>query len=185
MLEIRKANPRDTKQIGIIIGKCMGKEYKYISKHQLKLGAALISGIDPSNFYVAILNNFQMVGILGITKKNKGAVTPKKSSFIASFGVIPGLIKCHRYTKLLSHKHITLDDDSCFIEIACVLKEHRRRGVFKRMLEHAYDDLDYLNYYAESRKSYTDYITVLQRFLFRKISETRKSCVFLRTRHRF
>ncbi|MDR2822568.1 MAG: hypothetical protein LBV58_03355 [Acholeplasmatales bacterium] len=175
----RKARPSDIQGIWKVIGKSLDDSYKKFDKNPLKLGAALKSGINVDCFYVAIMDNMFLIGVLGISSINKNAVEPKLKSFIGSFGVIKG-IRNYNIFKKSNLVPIKLNDLSAYVHYACVLKEHQKHGVFKQMLAKALSDLKYYDYYASAPKYDLTYKEIMTHLSFNNFEERKDKFILIR-----
>jgi hypothetical protein len=158
----------------LVIGKCFTDDYKRIEKNPLKFGAALIKGVNPSMFYIAVKDSIQIVGVIGISDKEKKCINPKRSGFIAEFGVIKGLINFNKFKKI-SKVEIPQLEDACIIEYACVLNEYRGKHIFSNLFKTLLEDKPYIDFYASFSKNNETYRSILVKKEFKTQTSTFKN----------
>lgn len=143
-IKIRPGRESERKDIARCIAEGFERDFSFFCKETDKVIEALLPGIHPTKFYVAIQGEV-IIGVAGFSDCAGRAISTTYHSYRKNFGWLKGtfakLILKEEFDKPLPYPLTT-----GFIEFVAIRKEFRRQGIASLLLKESMKQAGYKEY---------------------------------------
>ena len=145
MISMRRAVEGDRRDIAYCIAEAFSKDFELLCKETQVVSEALEEGIQIERFYVALSEEDEVIGSLGIGDCRGRSILTTPKRYRKKFGLIKGMLEAN-VLKEEFEKALEYPETVGYIECVCVRKAFKRQGITTNLLKYAIDESPYLQY---------------------------------------
>ncbi|MEG0295849.1 MAG: GNAT family N-acetyltransferase [Clostridium sp.] len=144
------------------------EELLQITKNKSKLIDTFKNSFNPEQCYIA-LEDGNIVGMISYSSNRQRGINISKDEIKKNIGFFKGR-KIYKKLNKECNKSLLINDHMIHIEYLTTLKEHRGKGIAKRLIKHLLDNLNYTEYVIQFSNDNTELRKLYSGLGFKEVS---------------
>lgn len=144
------------------------EELLQITKNKSKLIDTFKNSFNPEQCYIA-LEDGKIVGMISYSSNRQRGINISKDEIKKNIGFFKGR-KIYKKLNKECNKSLLINDHMIHIEYLTTLKEHRGKGIAKKLIKHLLDNLNYTEYVIQFSNDNTELRKLYSGLGFKEVS---------------